>query len=425
MSTKLVAIQPRDEWRPGMTPEKLVEELDARLKIPGMANVWVQPIRNRIDMLSTGIKSPVGIKIGGADLDTLEKIGQEVERLMKKVPGASSVIAERVTGGRYIDIKIDRLKIARYGLNIEDVQSLISTAIGGDNIGEKIEGLARFPINVRFPRELRDSVEKLKSLPIITEKGATVPLGEVTAIKITDGPPMIKSENARPNVWVYVDIHDRDLGGFVKDAKALLDKELQLPAGYSLAWSGQFEYFERAAERLSYVVPMTIGIIFILLFLAFKRMTPALLILGSLPFALVGAVWFLYLLGHNFSIASGVGMIALSGLAAEFGIIMLVYLDDAIERYRLAGKLNNKDDLYAALIEGAALRVRPKAMTVAVILAGLIPILIGTGTGSEAMSRIAAPMVGGMLTAPLLSLFVLPAAYMLLRRDYANTKLHR
>lgn len=412
-----IQFKPRDEWRAGMTPEKLVEELDARLKIPGMANVWVQPIRNRIDMLSTGIKSPVGIKIGGADLDTLEKIGQEVERLIKKVPGASSVIAERVTGGRYIDIKIDRLKTARYGLNIEDVQSLVSTAIGGNNIGEKIEGLARFPINVRFPRELRDSVEKLKSLPIITEQGATVPLGEVATVQVTDGPPMIKSENARPNVWVYVDIHDRDLGGFVKDAKAMLDKELQLPAGYSLTWSGQFEYFERAAKRLSYVVPMTIGIIFILLFLSFKRMTPALLILGSLPFALVGAVWFLYFLGYNFSIASGVGMIALSGLAAEFGIIMLVYLDDAIERYRVAGKLNNKEDLYAALIEGAALRVRPKAMTVAVILAGLIPILIGTGTGSEAMSRIAAPMVGGMLTAPLLSLFVLPAAYMLLRKN--------
>ena len=237
-------------------------------------------------------------------------------------------------------MKIDRLKIARYGLNIDDVQMLVSTAIGGDNIGEKIEGLARFPINVRFPRELRDSVEKLKSLPIITEQGATVPLGEVAEVKVTDGPPMIKSENARPNVWVYVDIQDRDLGGFVKDAKAMLDKELQLPAGYSLAWSGQFEYFERAAKRLSYVVPMTIGIIFILLFLAFKRMTPALLILGSLPFALVGAVWFLYILGHHFSIASGVGMIALSGLAAEFGIIMLVYLDDAIERYRAAGKLN-------------------------------------------------------------------------------------
>jgi Cu(I)/Ag(I) efflux system membrane protein CusA/SilA len=409
-----IQFKPREEWRAGMTPEKLVKELDARLKIPGMANVWVQPIRNRIDMLSTGIKSPVGIKIGGADLATLERLGEEVERLIKKVPGASSVIAERVTGGRYIDVKIDRLKIARYGLNIDDVQMLVSTAIGGDNIGEKIDGLARFPINVRFPRELRDSVEKLKSLPIITEKGATVPLGEVAEVNVTDGPPMIKSENARPNVWVYVDIQDRDLGGFVKDAKAMLDKELQLPAGYSLAWSGQFEYFERAAKRLSYVVPMTIGIIFILLFLAFKRMTPALLILGSLPFALVGAVWFLYILGHHFSIASGVGMIALSGLAAEFGIIMLVYLDDAIERYRAAGKLNNKEDLYVALIEGAALRVRPKAMTVAVILAGLIPILIGTGTGSEAMSRIAAPMVGGMLTAPLLSLFVLPAAYMLI-----------
>jgi Cu(I)/Ag(I) efflux system membrane protein CusA/SilA len=416
-----IQFKPRDEWRAGMTPEKLVKELDARLKIPGMANVWVQPIRNRIDMLSTGIKSPVGIKIGGADLATLEKLGEEVERLMKKVPGASSVIAERVTGGRYIDVKIDRLKIARYGLNIDDVQMLVSTAIGGDNIGEKIDGLARFPINVRFPRELRDSLEKLKSLPIITEKGATVPLGEVAEVKVTDGPPMIKSENARPNVWVYVDIQDRDLGGFVKDAKAMLDKEMQLPAGYSLTWSGQFEYFERASKRLSYVVPMTLGIIFILLFLAFKRITPAILILGSLPFALVGAVWFLYFLSFHLSIASGVGMIALSGLAAEFGIIMLVYLDDAIERYRVAGKLNNKEDLYAALIEGAALRVRPKAMTVAVILAGLIPILIGTGTGSEAMSRIAAPMVGGMLTAPLLSLFVLPAAYMLIKRNYAKT----
>lgn len=411
-----IQFKPRAEWRAGMTTEKLIEELDARLKIPGMANVWVQPIRNRIDMLSTGIKSPVGIKIGGADLATLEKLGEEVERIMKKVPGVGSVIAERVTGGRYIDIKIDRLKIARYGLNIEDVQSFISTAIGGDNVAEKIDGLARYPINVRFPRELRDSVEKLKALPVITERGATVPLGEVAEIKVTDGPPMIKSENARPNVWVYVDIHDRDLGSFVQDAKIALDKELQLPAGYSLAWSGQFEYFERAAKRLSYVVPMTLAIIFILLFLAFKRITPAVLILGSLPFALVGAVWFLYLLGHHFSIASGVGMIALAGLTAEFGVIMLVYLDGAVERYRVAGKLNTSEDLHAALIEGAALRVRPKAMTVAVILAGLIPILIGTGTGSEAMSRIAAPMVGGMLTAPLLSLFVLPAAYILLKR---------
>ena len=411
-----IQFKPKSEWRAGMTTDKLIKELDARLKIPGMANVWVQPIRNRIDMLSTGIKSPIGIKIGGADLATLEKLGQEVQRIMKKVPSASSVIAERVTGGRYIDININRLNAARYGLNIAEVQSTISMAIGGDNVAEKVEGLARYPINVRFPRELRDSVEKLKALPIITEKGATVPLGAVAEIAITDGPPMIKSENARPNVWVYVDIQDRDLGSFVSDAKATLDQELQLPAGYSLNWSGQFEYFERASKRLSYVVPMTLGIIFILLFMAFKRITPALLILGSLPFALVGAIWFLYLLGFHFSIASGVGMIALAGLSAEFGIIMLVYLDDALARYKKAGKLNNSEDWHAALIEGAVLRVRPKAMTVAVILAGLIPILIGTGTGSEAMSRIAAPMIGGMLTAPLLSLFVLPAAYLLLRK---------
>ena len=415
-----IQFKPRSEWRVGMTTDKLIKELDSRLKIPGMANVWVQPIRNRIDMLSTGIKSPVGIKIGGPDLATLEKLGQEVERIMKKVPGASSVISERVTGGRYIDIRIDRLKAARYGLNIAEVQELISMAIGGDNVAEKLEGLARFPINVRFPRELRDSVEKLKILPIITKEGATVPLGTVADIEITDGPPMIKSENARPNVWVYIDIQDRDLGGFVNEAKATLDKELQLPAGYSLNWSGQFEYFERASKRLRYVVPMTLGIIFIMLFMAFKRVGPAVLILSSLPFALVGAIWFLYLLKFNFSIASGVGMIALTGLAAEFGIIMLVYLDEAIDRYRKAGKLNTLEDLHAALIEGAAMRVRPKAMTVAVILAGLIPILIGTGTGSEAMSRIAAPMIGGMLTAPLLSLFVLPAAYMLFSHKYNN-----
>jgi len=410
-----IQLKPRAQWRPGMTPEKLIAELDTRLKIPGMANVWVQPIRNHIDMLATGIKSPVGIKIAGPDLATLEKLGTEVERIMKRVPGVGSVIAERVTGGRYIDVRIDRLQAARYGLNIAEVQALIATAIGGANIGEKLDGLARFPINVRFPRELRDSVEKLKALPLVTEQGASVPLGSIATVSIADGPPMIKSENARPNVWVYVDIHGRDLGSFVRDAKSMLDQELQLPAGYSLAWSGQFEYFERALKRLSWVLPMTLGIIFMLLFMAFKRPGPAVLILGTLPFALVGAVWFLYLLHHHFSIASGVGMIALAGLAAEFGVVMLVYLDEAIERYRAAGRLNSRADLHAALIEGAVLRVRPKAMTVAVILAGLMPILIGTGAGSEAMSRIAAPMVGGMLTAPLLSLFVLPAMYALRR----------
>jgi Cu(I)/Ag(I) efflux system membrane protein CusA/SilA len=411
-----IQLKPKSEWRPGMTMDKLIAELDAKLKIPGMANVWVQPIRNRIDMLSTGIKSPVGIKISGPDLATLERLGEEAERIVKQVPGASSVIAERVTGGRYVDVKIDRLRAARYGLSIADVQATVSTAIGGDNVAEKIEGLARFPISVRFPREIRDSVEKLKAIPIITDSGAVVPLGEVANIAISDGPPMIKSENARPNVWVYVDIHDRDLGSFVQEARAAVSQQLQLPAGYAIAWSGQFEYFERAAQRLSWVVPMTLGIIFLLLFLSFQRIGPALLILGTLPFSLVGAVWFLYLLGHHFSIASGVGMIALAGLAAEFGIVMLVYLDEAIARYRQLGKLNSSADLKAALMEGAVLRVRPKAMTVAVILAGLIPILIGSGTGSEAMSRIAAPMVGGMLTAPLLSLFVLPAAYWLLKK---------
>jgi Cu(I)/Ag(I) efflux system membrane protein CusA/SilA len=413
-----IQLKPKSEWRPGMTMDKLIAELDGKLKIPGMANVWVQPIRNRIDMLSTGIKSPVGIKLSGPDLGTLEKLGEETERIVKQVPGASSVIAERVTGGRYLDVKIDRLRAARYGLSISDVQATVATAIGGDNVGEKIEGLARFPINVRFPREIRDSVEKLKAIPIITASGAIVPLGEVSTIQISDGPPMIKSENARPNLWVYVDIHERDLGGFVADARAAVAQQLQLPAGYSLAWSGQFEYFERAAERLSWVVPMTLGIIFMLLFLSFGRIAPALLILVTLPFSLVGAVWFLYLLGHHFSIASGVGMIALAGLAAEFGIVMLVYLDEAIERYRLKGALNNAADLKMALMDGAVLRVRPKAMTVAVILAGLVPILIGSGTGSEAMSRIAAPMIGGMITAPLLSMFVLPAAYLLLMRKH-------
>jgi Cu(I)/Ag(I) efflux system membrane protein CusA/SilA len=411
-----IQLKPRSEWREGMTLEKLIKELDALVQVTGMANVWVQPIRNRIDMLATGIKSPVGIKLSGADLVTLEKLGQEVERIVKPIQGASSVIAERVTGGRYVDVNIDRLQAARYGLSIQEVQGFIAAAVGGENISEQIDGLARFPINVRFPRERRDSITSLESLPFVTPKGATITLGAIATLSISDGASMIKSENARPNLWIYVDIRDRDLAGFVNEARSKVERELVLPAGYAVAWSGQFEYFERAAKRLMWVVPMTLAIIFILLFLAFSRMTPALLIIGTLPFAVVGAIWFLYALGHNFSIASGVGLIALSGLAAEFGVIMLVYLDDAIARYQKAGQLNTLEDLHHALIDGAVLRVRPKAMTVAVILAGLLPILWGTGTGSEAMSRIAAPMVGGMLTAPLLSLFVLPAAYVLLHQ---------
>ena len=411
-----IQLKPRSEWREGMTLEKLIKELDALVQVTGMANVWVQPIRNRIDMLATGIKSPVGIKLSGADLATLEKLGQAVERIVKPIQGASSVIAERVTGGRYVDVNIDRLQAARYGLSIQEVQGFIAAAVGGENISEQIDGLARFPINVRFPRERRDSITALESLPFVTPKGATITLGAIATLSISDGASMIKSENARPNLWIYVDIRDRDLAGFVNEARSKVERELVLPAGYAVAWSGQFEYFERAAKRLMWVVPMTLAIIFILLFLAFNRMTPALLIIGTLPFAVVGAIWFLYALGHNFSIASGVGLIALSGLAAEFGVIMLVYLDDAIARYQKAGQLNTLEDLHHALIDGAVLRVRPKAMTVAVILAGLLPILWGTGTGSEAMSRIAAPMVGGMLTAPLLSLFVLPAAYVLLHQ---------
>ena len=411
-----IQFKPKSEWRAGMTTETLIEELDARVKIPGLANVWVQPIRNRIDMLATGIKSPVGVKISGNDLAQLEQVGQRIEQVVKEVPGASSVIADRVTGGRYVDVKIDRLAAARYGLSIENVQQLIASGIGGENVGQVIEGRSRFPINVRFPRELRDSPRDLAALPLITESGATVPLGNVAQIAITDGPPMLKSENARLSVWVYVDIRDRDLGGFVADAREVVAAQVKLPPGVSIAWSGQFEYLERATERLMWVVPATLAIIFLMLFLIFHRIGPALLILGTLPFALVGAIWLMYLLGHNFSVASAVGMIALAGLGAEFGVVMIVYLDEALKR-RSANRVNlSGEESAGAITEGAALRLRPKTMTVAVILAGLFPALIGTGAGSEIMSRIAAPMIGGMITAPLLSLFVLPAAYLLIQR---------
>ncbi|HEY0941962.1 MAG TPA: CusA/CzcA family heavy metal efflux RND transporter [Steroidobacter sp.] len=415
-----IQLKPRSQWRPGMTTDKLIEELDARVKVPGLANVWVQPIRNRIDMLATGIKSPVGIKISGGDLPTLEKLGQRVEQVVKTVPGAASVIADRVTGGRYVDVHIDRLSAARYGLSIEDVQALVGIGIGGENIGQVLDGRARFPINVRFPRELREAPRELASLPIITASGATVPLGSVAEISIQDGPPMIKSENARLSVWVYVDIRDRDLGSFVREARETIAEQVALPAGVSIAWSGQFEYLERAADRLQWVVPATIAIIFVLLFLIFQRAGPALLILGTLPFALVGAIWLMYLLGHNFSVASAVGMIALAGLAAEFGVVMLVYLNESIERHVSRHGSLTKNDLLVAISEGAALRLRPKTMTVAVILAGLLPALLGGGTGSEIMSRIAAPMVGGMITAPLLSLSVLPAAYVVLSKRAAS-----
>ena len=404
-----VQLKPRSEWRPGMTPEKLVEELDRLVRLPGLANIWIPPIRNRIDMLATGIKSPLGIKVSGNDLAEIEKAAQAIERVVKGVPGASSVLAERVTGGRYIDIAIDRAAAARYGLNIVDVQSVVGSAIGGETVGETIEGRRRFPISVRYPRELRDSVEKLRTLPIVTEAGAQVMLGSVATLEISDGPPMLRSENARLAGWIYVDIRGRDLVAVVNDAKAAVAREVKLPPGVSIAWSGQFEFLERAQKRLGVVIPFTLAIIFVLLYLAFRRFDEAALIMVTLPFALIGGFWTLYLLGHNLSVAGAVGFIALAGLSAEFGVVMLLYLRNALAEYP-PGKV------LEAIDHGAVQRVRPKAMTVAVILGGLAPIMWSDGTGAEVMQRIAAPMIGGMITAPLLSMLVIPAAYYLMRR---------
>ena len=415
METTLV-LKPKSQWRAGLTTQDLIEEMDAALQIPGMANVWVQPIRNRIDMLATGIKSPVGIKIAGPDLAVIERVGRDIEAAVRTVPGTVSAFAERVSGGRYIEIVPDRGRIARYGLSIADAQRIVSVAIGGENVGETVEGLQRFPINVRYPRELRDSIEDLRALPIVTARGETLTLGTIASVTITDGPPMIKSENARPNGWIYVDIRGRDLGGYVADAKHAVADLVAIPPGYSVTWSGQYEYLERATTRLQIVVPFTLAIIFVLLYLTFRNVAHAALMMTTLPFALVGGFWFIYLLGHHVSIASGVGFIALAGVAAEFGVVMLIYLDQSVAERQRRGELNTLDDLRTAIADGAVLRVRPKAMTVAVIIAGLLPLFIGDGTGSEVMQRIAAPMLGGMTTAPLLSMVVLPAAYLLMRR---------
>ncbi|MGZ5093072.1 MAG: efflux RND transporter permease subunit [Burkholderiales bacterium] len=411
-----VKLKPREEWRAGMTPEKLVEELDALVRLPGLANIWIPPIRNRIDMLATGIKSPLGIKVSGNDLSEIERVGNEIERAVKNVPGVTSVLAERVTGGRYIDVNIDRAAAARYGLNVSDVQSVVSAAIGGENIGETVEGRRRFPISVRYPRELRDSLGKLEALPIVTEAGAQIPLGAVASIRVADGPATLKSENARLTGWTYVDIRGRDLSSVVSDAKRVVASAVTLPPGIAIQWSGQYEYLERAVKRLTVVVPFTGAIIFVLLYLAFRRFDEAALIMVTVPFALVGGFWYVYALGHHFSVASAVGFIALAGLAAEFGVVMLIYLKQALERRVAAGGPANETTLLESIHEGAVLRVRPKAMTVAVIVAGLAPIMWSEGTGAEIMQRIAAPMIGGMITAPLLSMLVIPAAYLLLRR---------
>ncbi|RVT89015.1 efflux RND transporter permease subunit [Pseudomonas syringae pv. syringae] len=419
-----IQFKPQEQWRPGMTQEKLVEELDRVVRVPGLTNIWIPPIRNRIDMLATGIKSPIGVKIAGTNLTEIDSATQAVERVAKGVPGVSSALAERLTGGRYIDVDIDRKAAARYGLNIADVQSIVAGAIGGENVGETIEGLARFPINVRYPREWRDSLGALEQLPIYTPLGSQITLGTVAKIKVNDGPPMLKSENARPSGWVYIDVRGRDIASVVADLRRLVSEQVKLQPGMSLSYSGQFEFLERANARLKLVVPATLLIIFVLLYLTFARFDEALLIMATLPFALTGGAWFLYLLGFNLSVATGVGFIALAGVSAEFGVIMLLYLKNAwAERQDLGD--NTERGLMAAIREGAVQRVRPKAMTVAVIIAGLLPILLGSGTGSEVMSRIAAPMIGGMVTAPLLSLFVIPAAYQLMRRRNLSAELGR
>jgi Cu(I)/Ag(I) efflux system membrane protein CusA/SilA len=411
-----VQLKPRSEWRAGMTPERLVEEMDAALQIPGLANLWVQPIRNRIDMLATGIKSPLGIKIAGPDLRVIGQLGAEIEAVVKAVPGTTSAFFERVSGGRYIDIAPDRLAAARYGLNVMDIQDLVATAIGGESVGQTVEGLARFPISIRYPRDTRDSAEKIRQLPFVTVRGESLTLGQLAKVSIMDGPAAIRSENARLNGWVYVDIRGRDLGSYVAEARQAVADQVQLPGGYTVTWSGQLEYLQRAAERLKLVVPLTLASIFVLLYLSFRRFTEAGLILLTLPLALIGGFWLVYLLGHHLSVASAVGFIALAGVAAEFGVITVVYLDQAVQQREQRGDLRTIADLRAAIIEGAVLRVRPKAMTVTVIVASLLPLFWGSGTGSEVMQRIAAPMIGGMITAPLLSMLVIPAAYLLLRR---------
>jgi len=411
-----ILLKPRDQWRDGMTLDKLKQELNDLVKFPGLTNAWVMPIKTRIDMLATGIKTPVGIKIAGADLGVIQKIGKQIEEVVKQVPGTMSAFSERVAGGRYVIIDIDRVAASRHGLNIADVQDVVKTAVGGMQVTQSVEGLERYPINVRYPRDVRDSVTKLKNLPIVTNTGARIPLSEVADVRVEMGAAMIKSENARPNGWVFVDIQGRDLGSYVKEAQQVVGERVELPPGYSIAWSGQYEYKVRAEKRLMVVGPVTLMIIVLLLYLNFRNFTEVLIIMGTLPLALVGGYWLLYLLGYNMSVAVGVGFIALAGVAVEIGVVMLVYLNQAYHRRcEQHGRqhLLSIEELREAVIEGALLRVRPIIMTVATIIAGLLPIMLGSGTGSEVMRRIAAPMVGGMITATVLTLVVIPAVFLL------------
>ncbi|MBS0475244.1 MAG: efflux RND transporter permease subunit [Proteobacteria bacterium] len=411
-----ITFKPRSQWRPGMTPEKLREELDRAVKVPGLTNLFVPPIRNRIDMLATGIKSPIGIKVSGPDVAVLAKLSDRIELVVRTVPGVSSALAERIAGGRYIDVKVRPDVAARYGFSQADVQRLIATVVGGEPVTETIQGRERYPVVVRYPREIRDSPSALAQLPLLAPGGVQLTLGQVAELSFSEGPPMLRSDNARLSNYVYVDVAGRDLGSVVQELQRAVAQQVPMPAGYAVGWSGQYEYLKRASERLRVVVPATLVIIFGLIYLVFRRASEAAIIMLSLPLALVGGLWLIWAMGHAVSVATLIGFIALAGVAAEFGIIMLLYLRHAWERQLAANPDAGEAELDAAIREGAVQRVRPKAMTVAVILAGLFPILIGSGAGSEVMQRIAAPMVGGMLSAPLLSMLVIPAAYALLQR---------
>ena len=412
-----ILLKPHEEWREGMTMDKLKRELNELIQFPGLTNAWVMPIKNRIDMLATGIKTPVGIKVAGPDLGKIQEIGKEIEKVLYQVPGTISVYAERVAGGRYVTVDINRREAARFALNIADIQEVVKTALGGMRVAMTVEGLERYPINVRYPRDVRNSLEKLRNLPVVTPAGARIPLGEVADIRIDDGPGLIKTENARLNGWIYIDIEGRDLGSYVIDAQQTVADKVQLPPGYSISWSGQYEFMVRAVERLTTVVPVTLVIIILLLYMNFRNLTEVLIIMGTLPMALVGGFWLLYLLDYNMSVAVGVGFIALSGVSVEIGVVMLVYLNQALQVHikeaKRKGVALTVDEIRSAVIDGALLRIRPIMMTVAAIIAGLLPIMLGGGTGSEVMRRIAAPMVGGMVSATILTLVVIPAVFLI------------
>lgn len=424
MIESFIQLKPRDEWRPGMTLDDLKKELDSLVKFPGLTNAWVMPIKTRIDMLATGIKTPVGVKVAGPDLAVIQDVGQQLESILQEVDGTASVYSERVAGGRYIKVDINREKAARYALNIADIQQVVATAIGGMNITQTVEGLERYPVNLRYPQDYRNSPEQLALLPVVTPSGQRIALADVADIYVEDGPPAIKSENGRINGWTFIDIDNVDVGSYVAEAKRVVGERIELPAGYSLNWSGQYEYMLRAKEKLMYVVPLTLAIIVILLFMNFRNFMEVFIIMGTLPFAVIGGFWLMYLEGYNFSVAVWVGFIALAGVAVEIGVIMLVYLNQAYAAMLRAsmqrGRRPDNDKLVEAVLEGAGMRVRPVMMTAGATIAGLLPILFGTGTGSEIMSRMAAPMVGGMVSSVILTLLVLPVLFFLWRRRSLN-----